>query len=449
MASILQFIVNTCNVTMHKGSHWKEQMSYYRFWKNERVTESGLAALAAGHCVEQCAGIDHILLLEDTTELNLERHRGRIRDTAGLGVTGNDKDLGFFCHPSLAVNAAEGSLLGALDIHLWHRPQDKQNKTQRNYRRLPIEEKESYRWAERAVESGKKLAGGHRLTVVQDREGDIYESLSLLMAQGLDFVIRCRHDRKLAFPGGRLVEHIGSLSTGHEYELEVRGENRQRKKRKAQMKVRYGKVGLLRPLKTVDSDKYPPQVELYVVHVKEKEESVPAGEDPVEWTLYTTHRVGCPTDALQIVRYYTLRWIIEALFRTVKSEGVDYESSELESGMALRKLFVMALMAAIQILQLRQARSGQTAQRASLVFSQEQIACMEDLQPRLEGRTDKQKNPFDKNNLAWAAWTIARLGGWTGYTSQRPPGVIILHDGWIKFQNLFQGWAIAKDVYKR
>ena len=45
-----------------------------------------------------------------------------------------------------------------------------------------------------------------------------------------------------------------------------------------------------------------------------------------------------------------MRWNIEDLFRTVKSEGVNYENSELESGKALRKLFVMALIAAIQIL---------------------------------------------------------------------------------------------------
>jgi len=41
------------------------------------------------------------------------------------------------------------------------------------------------------------------------------------------------------------------------------------------------------------------------------------------------------------------------------------------------------------------------------------------------------------------------LGGWKGYASQRPPGVIIIHDGWIRFHTLFEGWAIAKDVYKR
>jgi hypothetical protein len=150
-------------------------------------------------------------------------------------------------------------------------------------------------------------------------------------------------------------------------------------------------------------------------------------------------------DALLILYYYTLRWLIEDLFRTLKSEGVNYESSELESGDALRKLLVLALMAAVQILQLRQARDGKTEMTSSLVFSKKQLICLKALLPKFEGKTGKLKNPFPENNLAWATWIIARLGGWKGYRSQRPPGVIILREGWIRFHNIFEGWEIARE----
>ena len=434
---------------MQKTDSWSTQISFYRFWKNEKITEEGLQEVAITHCVEQSKDIKHILLLEDTTELNLERHRGRIKDTRGLGVVGNNTDLGFFCHPTIAVNGVDGSLLGALDIHLWSRDEDKKNKKERQYTKLPLEEKESYRWAERAIAAGKKLSERQQATVVQDREGDIYESLCLLKEAGLDFVIRNNHNRAIASPSLKLKEHIRALSVASEYILEVKGDNKQRKKRNAQMEVRYGKVCLCRPNHVVEAEKYPAVLEVYVVHAKEKQESAPKGEKPIEWTLYTTHLITAPQEALQIVKYYTMRWNIEDLFRTVKSEGLDYENSELESGKALRKLFIMSFLAAIQILQLRQARLGETSQKTSLVFSEAQIACMEDLLPRFQGKTEKQKNPFNKDNLAWATWIIARLGGWKGYASQRPPGVITLHDGWVKFQNLFEGWTIAIDVYKR
>jgi hypothetical protein len=109
----------------------------------------------------------------------------------------------------------------------------------------------------------------------------------------------------------------------------------------------------------------------------------------------------------------------------------------------------MSLTAAVQILQLRQAREGKTDQKGTLVCSREQLECMEELSGRYEGKTEKQRNPYDRENLAWATWYIARIGGWKGYASQRPPGVITLHDGWIRFQSIFLGSCAAKDMYKR
>jgi hypothetical protein len=142
------------------------------------------------------------------------------------------------------------------------------------------------------------------------------------------------------------------------------------------MEIRYEQVNLLRPRNIVGAKDYPAELELYVVYLKEKADSVPPGETPVTWILYTTHRMSSAAEALQVVGYYVMRWTIEDLFRTVKLEGLNYESSKLESGKALRKLFVLAFLAAIQILQLRQARSGETEQPTSLVFSPAQIACI-------------------------------------------------------------------------
>ncbi|MDR0637887.1 MAG: hypothetical protein LBG27_03120 [Spirochaetaceae bacterium] len=128
---------------------------------------------------------------------------------------------------------------------------------------------------------------------------------------------------------------------------------------------------------------------------------------------------------------------------------VHYEESELEIGKALRKLFVTAFMGAVQILQLRQARHGEKEQETSLVFSEEQVKCLEDLLLKFEEKTEKQKNPWPQKNLAWANWMTGRFGGWKGYASQRPPGVITLHEGLTRFHDIFQGWRIAKNVYKR
>jgi hypothetical protein len=214
--------------------------------------------------------------------------------------------------------------------------------------------------------------------------------------------------------------------------------------------VKYGKVRLKRPEWIGGAGKcYPEEQEVYVVQAKEQADTIPAGEKGIEWRLYTSHELTGREAAEKILGYYRKRRVIEDLFRTLKSEGLNYEASELESGKALGKLLVLAFMAAIQILQLRQARDGQTEQETSLVFSGEQVECMKDLLPKLEGKTEKQKNPWPPGNLAWASWIIGRLGGWKGYKSQHPPGVITLYEGLTRFHDIFRGWLLAKDVYNR
>jgi hypothetical protein len=181
-------------------------------------------------------------------------------------------------------------------------------------------------------------------------------------------------------------------SKSGEYEISINSDNKKRTPRTAKLEVKYGTVELCRPRSIVEAGKYPKTLSVQVVHVKERASNVPKGETPVEWILYTSHAVNNFEDAQEIIRYYALRWLIEDLFRTVKTKGLNYESSELETGKSLRKLLVMTLMAAVQILQLRQARDGKTQQKSSLVFSEEQLACMDDMLPHFEGKTEHLKN---------------------------------------------------------
>jgi hypothetical protein len=48
-------------------------------------------------------------------------------------------------------------------------------------------------------------------------------------------------------------------------------------------------------------------------------------------------------------------------------------------------------------------------------------------------------------SLSWATWLIARLGGWSGYRSQFPPGIRTLSQGLKQFEAIFEGWSLAQD----
>ena len=178
-----------------------------------------------------------------------------------------------------------------------------------------------------------------------------------------------------------------------------------------------------------------------------REVDAPPGEEPIHWRLLTTHKVKSVRKARQVIDWYSLRWIIEQLFRTSKSQGLDVESSMLENGPALERLVMLGIVAATKTMQLVQARDPATpAVPAERVFDQQEVAVIEALQPRLQGRTEKQRNPHQPGTLGWAAWTIARLGGWTGYPSERPPGPITMHNGLRRFAAIVEGASLILGV---
>ena len=178
---------------------------------------------------------------------------------------------------------------------------------------------------------------------------------------------------------------------------------------------------------------------LRLVEVRELD---PAVEEPIHWRLLTTHAVTTVAQALQIVAWYRQRWHIEQLFRTSKSQGLDLESSQVEAAEALFNLAAVAMIAATKIMQLVLARDGTVDRPATDVVTADQLPMLEALQISLEGKTAKQKNPHAKHSIAWLAWIIARLGGWTGYASERPPGPITMRRGWHRFKQMAQGWNL-------
>lgn len=52
-------------------------------------------------------------------------------------------------------------------------------------------------------------------------------------------------------------------------------------------------------------------------------------------------------------------------------------------------------------------------------FSAQEIECMEYQMERLEGGTEKLKNPYTPKGLKRYIWVIARLDGWKGYNSKK------------------------------
>ena len=171
------------------------------------------------------------------------------------------------------------------------------------------------------------------------------------------------------------------------------------------------------------------------------------GKNPIYWRLLTTHKINNIKEAKQIVLWYSWRWIIEQIFRTMKKKGFNIEDSQIEKSESLLKLFTLSVAAAIKVMCLVNARDGGSTQTSSDLFNESEIIVLALILKKVEGNTKKQKNPYKKRTMGWASWIIARLGGWNGYACESPPGPITMYRGLEKFESYFNGWLLTqKDV---
>lgn len=404
-----------------------------RWLGNQKVTREEMMENIGRRTGELSKGL-HVLALQDTSEVNYQHHANRV---SGLGPVGNGHDLGLFIHPMLVLDANSHGCLGLAHLQQWVRL----GKVGDRKKRL-IEEKESYKWLEGAQGAKASLAQARMVTIIADRESDVYEEWDRIPDEKTHLLTRSCRDRKLA-NGQTLFKHLDEVAPIGCYAFEVKGRAGKRSTHVAHMEVRISEVEIERPQSCKDK-KAQKSIKLYAIDVREHESSVRAGEEAVHWRLLTTHRIDNIEAALQCVDWYRLRWWIEQLFRTLKQQGLNIESSQVETAEALFKLVCLATHAATISLQLCLAREGQTNQAATDVFSQDEIEMLEHLQSKLEGRTQKQKNPHEKGRLAWAAWLIARLGGWKGYASEAKPGPITMLQGQQAFAAMYEGWRLAK-----
>ena len=290
------------------------------------MTVSELVQSLAEHCQKNVAE-RHVLAISDSSEINLQSHQGRLK-SEGLGVVGNNTDVGFYIHPTLMIDSESGFPLGLSTVQLWTRTLDHQDKYQRNYQKLPIEEKESYKWLVSAQRSQRCCVAGKAkmVTHIGDRESDLYEEWATVPDEYNHLLIRVRQDRRLFHQKQSLYRYLKQQPCEGTYTIDVPADKRiPRVGRQAWLAVRFGRVKIRRP-EILNAFDYPQSVTLYAVEVEEI--CPPAGQEPIHWRLLTTHEVRSLEQALQVIEWYKWRWRIEQLFATLKKTGLNLEATQ-------------------------------------------------------------------------------------------------------------------------
>jgi len=392
-------------------------MRITRFLHNRRVTTDEMMASAYARTSARAAG-RQVLAIQDTTSLRL--------DEQGVGLS---------LHPVLAVDAADGAVLGLIDA-VFLRHEGGARGTQKS---RPFEEKESRRWLDGARSASRLLAAGAAsVTVVEDREGDVYEVFAS-RPEGVSMLVRAAQDRRLS--GGGLLFETGQAWPEAGRMTVALAAAPGRKPRQAVIGVRYGEVEIERPANRGSASELAASLRLSLVVAEEIDP--PKGLAPASWFLLATEKVQTLADATRTIGLYRMRWVIEQLFRTIKTKGFDVEALRQTPGGPLEKLTAAILVAGVSVMQLVAERDGAASRPSSDVLEAGDQAVLERICRSLEGDTAKQKNPHPPGSLAYAAWVFARLGGWTGYYGK--PGHVVILRGITQFQAIKLGMNL-RDV---
>lgn len=398
----------------------------YRFFKNTQVNMDTLLKPHIEATARRIQDEAVVLAVQDTTSLNYSTHHAM----NGLGPINTRKDgaQGLKLHDTLAFTP-DGAPLGVLHIECWARDHQRTNE----YKTLPIEEKESYRWLQsyQQVSKIQLLCPDTRLVSVGDREADIYELFQEAAKEpnGPDLLVRANHVcRRNTTEQQHLWQHLSSQSLAGTLDLYIPGKGG-RKARTALLEIRYAGVEIMPPKRLQGNA----PTKLWAIYAHEP--NPPAGVDAVQWLLLTTVETVSFEQARERLSWYAVRWNIEVYHRVLKS-GCRIEDRRLGNAETLQACLAIDLVVAWRIFRLTML--GRTVPDApcEIFFRKEewQALCVH-----------HTKNPYPPEKsptLNEAIRIMAKLGGFIGRKGDGEPGTTSLWRGIQRLDDITETFKI-------
>ena len=420
---------------------WANTKAAYRFFSNERVSE---AEILAGHFEATrdrfAATEGPILVLQDTSEFTFQREHA-----APVGVTyavnsGKDKAgryrmhtvCGLLMHASLAVTT-DGLPLGLAAIKFWNRQKFKGTaalKRKINPTRVPIEQKESFRWLENMRQSTALFGAPERCIHIGDRESDIYELFSLAEELGTHFLVRTCVDRLAGDGNHTIADEMRDLDVAGLHHVEVGGGAG--RVETTTVEIRYRSIHVLPP---IGKQKRYPALTLTVLHAQERAE--PLGRPRIDWRLITDLPVRSQREAVEKLRWYALRWKIETFHKILKS-GCRAEQARLRSAERLVRLIAVFCILSWRVFWLTMINRSLPEAEPELALTKLEVRLLDQLVPERGGGT-----PPAAIRLSKYLTKIARLGGYLARASDPPPGNIVMWRGLARLTDIKLGATLA------
>lgn len=404
----------------------------YRFFSNEAVTAEAVLKPHRTATLERMTPTETHLVVHDSSTMSFasDGHREGLSESTG----GHQH---FLAHVSLAV-AADGSRRAHGVLEVSHHEMTLVKKTKGQSSRGRLQD----RWVNQVERVSKLHGNAQRLVHVMDREADDYEVFAWMQRNSARFVVRSHHDRALK-DGGRMSDRIPSIVARAERSVRLnarsgpeRGSKQSRihpnrEERDAKLEVSGAPIVIKRTASATASDL---EVGLNLVVVREIDPPDP--KSAVEWLLLTSEPIDSETELLQIIDWYRARWVIEELFKALKT-GCAFERRQLGSLHALKNALAMLLPIAWRLLLLRaEARSAPDAPATS-VLTRDELAVL-----RHAARRPLPESPSVRDALL----AIAGIGGHLRRNGE--PGWQVLGRGFERLEDLVTGWRIARAAKK-
>jgi hypothetical protein len=411
---------------------WADTKAAYRFFDNPKATPSRVHAPHQQRTVERMSQHQLVLAVQDTTFFNYTHHP----QTKELGAIGNKKQnqRGFGMHSTLATTTT-GTPLGILTQEFFTRPLDEPSHQPNELRRLPIEEKESYKWLQAFEQTLELTPASVDVVTVCDREADIYEMFTLAQQQQAKLLVRASADRSLVDnEAHNLWKKVEQQPVAGQLTVQI-PKNQTREARQATVSVRFTQVRLKPPWRP--NQKKLPIVTLNAILIRE--ENPPDDVDePIEWLLLTNLPVTNFDDAVQVVKWYCCRWQIEIFHKVIKS-GCTVEDCCLETADRLQTYIALMSVIAWRLHWLTYINRAHPDWPCTSVLTTTEWQA---LYMRIHKTTVlPQTPPSVRQAVRW----IAQLGGFLGRKRDGEPGVTVIWRGWQRLQDIAATWHLVKE----
>lgn len=433
---------------------WAALKAAYRLLNEPAVTHAALRAPHWAQTRAQAAASAEpvVLFVQDTTNLDFSQHPR----TQGLGQIGDSRGRGLLVHTCLAVEpAASGvepagrdetaaKLLGVAAQQVWARvPKLPPAGTGRPETRLARQARpnEAQVWAALVTAIGPVPATAGTWVSVGDRGSDIFAYVRQARALGWHCLLRVCQDRTIQlapdYPAGHpttLLPWARTLGAQTTKALVLRGRAGW-PARTVNLPVAWAPVALCAPGKGSERGAAP----LPGWCIRCWEVAPAAGQEAVEWLLFSTGAVPTAHEALRQLEWYSCRWLIEEYHKCLKS-GCAMAQRQLASRQGLCALLGFLAIVAVRLLQLR-----------TLSRTHPQAAAQAVIEPRLVAVLGAQ---LQLRSAAVAQLTVrqfwhgvARLGGFIGRRSDGEPGWQTLWRGWQRLQDMAWGAGCLNNAF--